>query len=200
MDGVLLTADQTRLVAYPSSKVGNSYVMPEGVKILDELSFSRVGSTYSGVPDTGLKSLTLPNSYVISTTLPSNYINVGNTLTTALYLYTGVNEILVKDDNPNYMSSDGILYSKDGTELWYIPHAKTGDIRIPDTVTTIKSGSLALGRLAATSLYIPASVTNIEATAILEINQFVIDGKTTVTFDPNCVYQFNASGKVVKNS
>lgn len=198
VDGILYTKDGTRMAAYPASKVGNSYVMPEGVTTIDELSFSRAGSSYSSVPDTGLKSITLPNSYVISTTFPSNYINVGNTLTTALYLYTGVNEVLVKDDNPNYKSIDGILYSKDETELWYIPHAKTGNIVIPNTVTTIRSGSLALGILAATSIYIPASVTNIEATAILEINQLLIDNITSVTFDPNCVYQINASGKVEK--
>jgi hypothetical protein len=47
-------------------------------------------------------------------------------------------EIIVDKDNPKYKSIDGVLYSKDGTELIQYPTKKTGtSFAVPNTVTTI---------------------------------------------------------------
>lgn len=200
-DGILYSGDGARLVAYPASKVGNTYEMPEGITIIDELSFSRAGSSeYSGVPDTGLKKIVLPNSYILSTTLPSNYLNVGNNLAVGIYNRTGVNEIAVKDDNPNYKTEDGILYSKDGTTLWYVPIAKSGSIAVADGTTTIKSGafySASVRKSIITSVTIPASVTTIDSTELNELKAF---GSSKVTFAEGSIYSFDSSGNVVKSS
>jgi hypothetical protein len=45
--------------------------------------------------------------------------------------------IEVDKDNKSLMSRDGILYSKDGTRLYYCPPGKSGEITVPEGVTTI---------------------------------------------------------------
>lgn len=91
-----------------------------------------------------LKNLILPNSYIINTVyehakkyLQSQCMSV-NELENALY-FAGVENFLVKEDNPNYISIDGIIYSKDGTTLIAMPNLKHGNINIPEGVTTIRN-------------------------------------------------------------
>lgn len=45
--------------------------------------------------------------------------------------------IIVAEENPNYMSLDGVLFSKDGTTLLKCPKGKTGKYTVPSTVTKI---------------------------------------------------------------
>ena len=46
-------------------------------------------------------------------------------------------EINVATDNPNYTSIDGILYDKDTTTLIKCPKGKTGNVIVPNSVTSI---------------------------------------------------------------
>lgn len=47
-------------------------------------------------------------------------------------------EINVNEDNPNYCSIDGVLYSKDVTQMIYFPFASSiTDLVIPETVTSV---------------------------------------------------------------
>ena len=47
-------------------------------------------------------------------------------------------EIIVAPENPNYLSVDGVLYNKEGTELLIYPFgAKRTEFTVPDTVMTI---------------------------------------------------------------
>ncbi len=199
IDGVLFTKDGKRLIQYPTSKLGNTYVIPEGVEYLDQMAFSRAGyeSAWCSAGENGLRKIILPDSFVISTSIPNEYtVENGNSLETALYRYTGVNEIGVKNTNPNYKTIDGILYSKDGTTLWYIPTKKTGAIALPEGLTTIKEGAVYAGyTIGKITLTIPKTVNNIDSYAIRELNTM---GTSKVTFDEGCIYQFNSSGRVVK--
>lgn len=143
IDGVLFTADGTRLIAYPASREGNTYEIPEGVTIIDELAFSR---TSNGSAANKLQTLILPNSYVIkeSIDLPVSFLNRanGNSLSIALYTHTSVSNVEVKQDNPNYKSVDGCVYSKDGKTLYYVPVAKAGTFIIEDGTEEISLGAL----------------------------------------------------------
>jgi len=141
VDGVLFTMDGKRLIAYPVSREGSRYEIPEGVEAIDEMAFGR--GVYSSASNP-LRTLALPNSYVIKT--KNNYantINRGamNSLASSLYTHTSVTAIEVKADNPNYTVIDGCLYSKDETTLWYVPTAKSGVVTIQDGTTTIEYGA-----------------------------------------------------------
>lgn len=199
IDGVLYDIDVTRQIAYPSAKKSEVYEMPEGIVIIDELSFSRAGSPWHQKDTTGtLKKVILPNSYVLKTELPDNYLNVGSNLAVGIYKYTGIVEIAVKEDNPNYKCIDGCLYSKDGTTLWYVPVLKDGAIVIPDGVTTIESGAFytAWDR-SLDSITVPASVINIAETEFAEFKIFK-QRKIPVTFEEGSPYQYNANGNLEK--
>jgi hypothetical protein len=50
-----------------------------------------------------------------------------------------VNEIHVDADNPNYCVIDGVVYTKDRTELIRCPLQKTGSFTMPETVKTIRA-------------------------------------------------------------
>lgn len=133
IDGVLYTKDGTRMIAYPAKKETSTFEIPEGLTLIDELCMGKNSNTYT---------LQLPDSYILTTKLPSSFLNTGNNLALALYNYSSIKEIKVKDTNKNYKTEAGVLYSKDGTILWYVPKNKSGEIEILDTVTTVKNGAL----------------------------------------------------------
>lgn len=188
IDGVLLSADGTRLVAYPMAKTDESYVIPEGITQLDEMSFGR----------TKVKSITLPDSFVFSTTVPENIINTnGNNFAVALYTYNNCAEVLTKNTNPNYTSIDGIIYSKDKTVLWYVPNMH-GAVTIEDGCTTIKDGAFfCSGSSIYTkwgTVYIPASVNEIETNAL----HFLNSCGATITIDENNDVYTVSNNKIIK--
>lgn len=69
-------------------------------------------------------------------------------------------EITVNSDNPWYSSDDGILYSKDMTQLYACPCKKTGRYVIPDTVTSIFYSAFSNSSLS--KIVIPDSVKYID--------------------------------------
>ena len=187
-DGVLMTSDGKRLLTYPMAKEDVSYVIPEGITQIDEMAFGR----------TKVKSVTLPDSFIFSTTVPENIINKeGNNFAVAMYIYNNCAEVLTKETNPNYKSIDGIVYSKDGRELWYVP-TMHGAVTVADGCTTIKNGAFFCSGSATYTKWgtvtIPASVTVIEENALKHLNG---SGATLVVDSENKVYTVS-NGKVVK--
>ena len=208
VDGVLYTKDGSRLLAYPPSKEGTVFEIPEGVTQIDEMAFSR---TSNGSANNKLQILVVPNSYVIQTT--NQYKNVlnranGNSLSVALYTHSTVNEIRVKDNNPNYTTIDGCLYSKDGSTLYYIPIAKSGSLRIANGTKTIMFGALYGFEKAAehpntggcftdlTELVIPKSVDSVSDITITRMNTFLAYGNSIVIEEGNTAIAMQ-NGKVV---
>ncbi len=188
-EGVLLSKDGTRLVSYPAGKTDEAYIIPEGVTRIDEMAFGL----------TKVKTITLPDSFVFSTELPENVANrTGNNLSVALYIYNNCQNVLVNNTNPNYKSQDGIVYSKDGKTLWYVPTMHEGDIVIEDGCTTIKNGafycSSSTNYLKWTSINIPASVTEIEEYSL----NFINNSGVTVTVDANNEVYTVSNNKIVK--
>lgn len=133
-DGVLYNREMTRMIAYPSGKSAESFEIPEGVTQIDELSFGYCKA---------LKELVLPDSYVIGEKVPENVLNQdGNTLAVALYNYTGVERVLVKESNQNYVSIDGAVYSRDKKSLWYCPLKHSGSFKVDDAAERIEKGAI----------------------------------------------------------
>ena len=71
---------------------------------------------------------------------------------------TALKEIIVSDNNPQYLSVDGILFNKDKTELIIFPNAKSGTYTIPNSVTSIRNRAF-YGCVGLTSINIPNSIT-----------------------------------------
>ncbi len=76
---------------------------------------------------------------------------------------TSLKEIIVDEQNPNYYSKDGVLYSKDMSLLIAFPIGKES-IEIPDSVTEIGENAF-YGCTCLTSIEIPDSVTVIGKSA-----------------------------------
>ena len=57
-------------------------------------------------------------------------------ITSDIYLTRGLMELcmlkdmLICDENPEYKTVDGIIYSKDGSKLLFCPAGITGDVRV----------------------------------------------------------------------
>lgn len=138
IDGVLYSADGTEMLAVPRNKPFENGVfeIPEGVNFLGELSFSR---------NYNIHTVVLPDSYEIEyiPVYDDRYIvyedtgnlNAGTNLSIAVYCYTGVTDYAVKDTNPNYASTDGVIYSKDMTHVVAIPARYDRAITVPEGVT-----------------------------------------------------------------
>ena len=98
VDGVLFTADKTRLLYYPCGRNrGGEYVIPEGTR-----DFSS-----SAISGTGLTALELPASYTkldISTSFSGN---------------DQLKEIRVAENHPTLRSVNGMLFDKHGKLLCY---------------------------------------------------------------------------------
>lgn len=196
IEGCLYTADGTRLIAVPRNKAftNDIFEIPEGVTFMNELSFSR---------NVNSSTLVLPDSYTIrfcevkDSEYDGDNINTGSNLAIALYCYTNVSQYKVKDSNPNYISKDGCIYSKDGSALIAVPDKYTGELSVADGTIAIEKTAIKavddrfMNRV--TSIAIPASVTKIDEYAMEMINAIgcsitvdsanpnytVVDGKLT---------------------
>lgn len=170
VDGVLYSKDMTRMLAYPRGKRDTVFEIPEGITQIDEMAFSR--AYY-------LKKVILPDSYVITDDLPENILNQdANSLSGALYVYTSVNEIGVKDTNANYTTVDGILYSKNMTCIYYIPNKYTGDVNIPEGVRKIEKGCMFAPNKKNTNwnnIYIPSTMVYMDKNTVEFLNEYFKD-------------------------
>ncbi|MDR1778755.1 MAG: leucine-rich repeat protein, partial [Clostridiales Family XIII bacterium] len=116
--GVLYNKDATVIVVYPEGRVG-AFTVPDSVTSIRPATFY------------DCKSLT----YV---TIPKSVTSIGD------YVFTGAESLLsitVDPDNENYKSVDGVLYSKDGTTILAYPGGREGAFTVPDSVTSIVSGT-----------------------------------------------------------
>ncbi|MBR6077894.1 MAG: leucine-rich repeat domain-containing protein [Paludibacteraceae bacterium] len=134
---------------------------------------------------TGLTSVTIPNSVtsigddaffyctgLTNVTIPNSVTSIGDD---AFDYCKGLTSINVAEDNSNYASIDGVLYSKDKTTVITCPHGKTGSVTIPNGVTSI-DGHTFYGHTGLTSITIPNSVTEISGSAF-----YGCTGLTSVT-------------------
>lgn len=224
IDGVLFGKDSEgniiRLISLPRQLkqkentpiVNGTYTIPEGITIMDELCFNYC---------VGVNELVLPNSYVISATLPkstkklygdtyyyandiyTSYVNTnGNTLSVAIYTWHTLQNVTCKEDNPNYKSINGMVYSKDGKSLWYLSDCKTGDIVIAEGTERIEHGALYTqnkSRIKATSLTIPSSVVYIDSACLNYLNNcYIASGVCTVNIDSANTSYGIVDNKVIK--
>ena len=96
-----------------------------------------------------------------SVLIPAGVSSIGER---ALSVNYNLAEILVADDNANFTSVDGILFTKDISELVAYPGARAGDYTVPDGVVRIRHSAFGWCKNI-TAITLPASVTTVERQA-----------------------------------
>ncbi len=121
---------------------------------------------------------------LVTVTVPSTVTKIGPS---AFWVCTSLEEINVHDDNVNYKSIDGILFSKDETTLMTYPMNKAGtEYNIPAYVTTIGQYAFAFNK-SLKSVTIPDTVTSLESYAFYSANvDLVTLGKGITEIPVNC--------------
>ena len=112
--------------------------IPDSVTTIESFVFSNCSSLKTiTIPD----SVTEVSSYAFwdSTNLETVYVGAG--VTQSLESMFGDSDklvsVTVSENNPNYATQDGVLYSKDMTMLWILPAAWSGTFTLPATVSYI---------------------------------------------------------------
>ena len=136
-DGVLFSKDGKKLILYPVGKVRNNYAIPQGVE--------SIGS--GAIICESLKSIKLPTSLKV----------IGDM---AFGCCDKLEEIKVDEENINYKSKDGVLFSKDGKKLIQYPAGKKeSSYKIPEGVENISNMAIRCESLE--SITLPTSLTSI---------------------------------------
>ena len=105
-----------------------------------------------------LKRARYASLFELKVTIPSSVSSItGNPFSECKKLTS----ITVADDNPSYMSKDGVLFEKNGETLLFCLQGKEGDYQIPDSVKSINSGAF-FNCDKLTGITVPNSVTNIQ--------------------------------------
>ncbi len=130
-----------RLIRFTCDDSITSFTVPENVNYIESEAFSGV---------TALKELTLSSQI-------SNFYLMDN---------SSVENVYVHPDNENFVSEDGVLYSKDMTKLEYYPAGKTAEaLTIKDSVTTLEIFAI-YENPNIKSITIPSTVTEVKSGAI----------------------------------
>ena len=141
-----------------------------------DMSIVREINVGEGVTDFTL-ILTKEMSNLQKLSLPSTVVTIG---TGVLNDSTSLQEISVSNDNKEFASMDGSLYTKDGTQLIvYASGRADTEFTVPETVETISSKAFA-NSTNLTKLTLDANLLSIERQAFdgcNNISEFVVDSK-----------------------
>ena len=142
-----------------------SLIIPEGVTEIGADAFSGCIQLSEIVLPDSLKYIGANAFYetsVKSLLVPAQVRSFGEKDSETFYGCLSLREIMVSSDNPNYLSENGVLFSRNKKALLCYPAAKTGAAyEIPDTVETIAAGAFSQNPYLE-RLYVPESVRKVE--------------------------------------
>lgn len=179
IDGVLYNKQQDTLITCPAKK--SSVSIASSVKVIGSGAFSYCSSLSSIIIPNGVTEIG-PSAFVSCTSLKSITIpsSVGKIDPTSFLFCTSLKEINVDPGNPNYCSVDGVLFSKDKTELICVPSgkfAKEGfDTRSSEAHSEDSATKEIKGVWTANGMYVGEDVNSMN----LPSGVYVIDGKKTI--------------------
>ncbi len=162
VDGILFTADGKVLHQYPSGRTDSTYTIPETVQTIEMCAFHHANAlTSMEIPATveGIGH----SAFYACENLETVRIGSGTVvIDSCVFIGEKLTDIYVDDANEYYCDVDGILFSKDMTELIQYPAGRTDTFySIPDTVMSVANSAFRnCGSL--TEIEIPRSVSVID--------------------------------------
>ena len=139
-DNVLFTKDRTELVLCPDFGESAVYTLPDSVRRIRDYAAVNLSATEfhmgEGLREIGVGSFSF--AHCLSLRIPASVEKIG------AFAFTGgysLKWIEVDPANPQYKSIDGVLYTKDGTEVLACPPRKWGYLCLPETVEIIRGGA-----------------------------------------------------------
>lgn len=241
VDGVLFSKNGTELLVYPRGRTG-SYAVPDGTETICWNAFEdarglstallpsslRQIEAYAFTGCTGLTELTLPEGLLSigggafretglrEITFPASLRTCClNDTGDAMFLNSPMENIYVSPDNPYFCSVDGVVFSKDKTELVMFPTGRSGSYTVPEHVTglgeksfdgaklnelLLPPGLTEIGKMAfqfareLQTIRIPAHVTQLGYNAFAYTNMHEIRFYGSApAFDPSCFAGITAS-------
>ena len=140
VDNMLFTKDGTELVYCPYLAESTVCTLPDTVQVIRDFAALYISAADFVLPD-GLREIGRGNfaeSSLRSIRVPASVEKIGE------YAFTGgfaLKRIDVAPENRYYQSIDGVLYTKDGTELLACPPRKWGYLCLPETVQILRGGA-----------------------------------------------------------
>jgi|GEM_PF-1127289 hypothetical protein len=138
-DGILYSKDLKTLIIYPAGKDNSIIAIPDFVSRINQHAFYTCDK-------------------ITSVTIPSSIEHIESPISSACWNF---DEIIVDEDNPNYASVDGVLYTKDMSTLLRCPEGRNKDLDIPNTVVSTNGYAFYVCYL--NSITFPESVKYIDA-------------------------------------
>ena len=151
-----------------------------------------IPDTYNFLPVKYIEEKAFVHCGITNVFIPKTIVSIGEM---AFYGCVSVKEYVVDPNNTFFKSSDGVLFSKDGTTLVYYPGGRKEACTIPEGVTSIGSNSFWSASI--TSLTIPNTVEKIGESAffycvymqgdliipdsVTEINSWAFEGCSKIT-------------------
>jgi len=166
-NGILYSADMSKLLAYPMMKNADSFAVPAKVKVIGAYAFylnpfitSISGQNVTDVEESAfagcmnLATVDFPSLKTIGETAfyfcsLSNYVIPAGVTDIGIGAFrsSGVSSFVVSEDNTEFAAKAGILYSKDLCTLVMYPDRYDESFTVPDTVTAIGNGAFAMSKL-----------------------------------------------------
>lgn len=136
-----------------------SIVIPSGVESIESETFADCTSLTKVEIEEGVRSLTGTAFWHC----PIESIYLPSTIKSVSSYFAGCDDfvnIYVSEDNSNYTSVDGVLYTKDKKKLVVFPTAKTGSYSVLDGTEIIGHSSFAFSKIS--NVYFPNTVSTFE--------------------------------------
>lgn len=173
--------------AFRDCKNLRSIILPEGLESIEYGAFSYTGLTEIVIPEsvkeiqdvafagcTGLTTVTIPANVTNRMYRPYRFT-----------LFEGCEnlvEVKVSPDNPVYIDVDGVVFTKDMTQLLHYPRSKPGAYAIPDSVVEIDAGAFT-NCTELTEVVVPGTVQNIYFDGCSKLGQVTLaEGVRIVSF------------------
>ena len=148
----------------------SSITIPSSVETIEYNAFTGCSSLASITLREGLKTIGLQAMSAIpltSITLPASLESIDGS---ALSCNTSLPAINISADNPNYVSIDGVLYTRDGKKLVTYPAGKSGTTyTVQDGVQVIANNAFDRAR-SLTEINLPSTLKEVQTSAFRECN------------------------------